>query len=477
MFRSNLIAMMSGTVIAQALPIMLSPLLARLFGPEAFGLQSLLMGVISILGVMSTLRLDLAIVLAESLAELKMLLRIVGVCTSFIFILVVVCLTLGGEEIAGLTGFEHALFTLWLTPPLLVATVAFSMQVGLYSRQGDLRPIALANVMNQLTYAVTSVAIGTATGASSGLAFSKVVGQSATSLWLLIRRADRGLPSASTHEAPSLNGMWQRYWKFVAFNTPYSLVSSVTRELPIIMFSSFGALPAAGFFGLARTVAFAPSILAANAFSPIFYRHAASGRGQPAFFQFTHTLVKAGLSVLAVPFAFCAVWGDVFFSFAFGSEWAEAGIYAMIMAPSAWLSTQTGWTERLAEANSRQGSTFAIQVISDAITVMTMVSAFLITESPIALVAAYAACNFVYQIVYLATLYNAGGFGVRSAVLLCFKYTLVFVIVCLVLFCLKIGLSTNYVSMLISAAISLLLSLVVALYWYFSSLRESWRKM
>ncbi len=57
--------MIGGFAVAQAIPIAAAPLLARLYTPEAFGLQTLFMSATSVLIVVATLRLDLAILLAE----------------------------------------------------------------------------------------------------------------------------------------------------------------------------------------------------------------------------------------------------------------------------------------------------------------------------------------------------------------------------------------------------------------------------
>jgi O-antigen/teichoic acid export membrane protein len=68
-FRSNAIAMLTGTVMAQALPLAASPLLTRLYSPEAFGLQTLFMGLAASLAVLATCRMDLAVVLPEGYEE------------------------------------------------------------------------------------------------------------------------------------------------------------------------------------------------------------------------------------------------------------------------------------------------------------------------------------------------------------------------------------------------------------------------
>src|SRR5690606_17658614 len=63
----------------------------------------------------------------------------------------------------------------------------------------------------------------------------------------------------------------RKYHQFLVFNTPYSLVGSVARDAPVYTFSALAAVGTAGFFGLARMVLLAPTLLTSNAFSQVFF--------------------------------------------------------------------------------------------------------------------------------------------------------------------------------------------------------------
>ena len=89
-FLNNARIMLVGFALAQALPLLASPLLARLFSPEAFGLQALFLSVSSVVLVLATLRLDLAEVLAASRREALDILSLGGLQTLGIALLTVV---------------------------------------------------------------------------------------------------------------------------------------------------------------------------------------------------------------------------------------------------------------------------------------------------------------------------------------------------------------------------------------------------
>ena len=64
-FSRNVLTLMTGTTIAQAILIAISPILTRIYTPEDFGMFALYMSVASILLVVETGRYELAIALSK----------------------------------------------------------------------------------------------------------------------------------------------------------------------------------------------------------------------------------------------------------------------------------------------------------------------------------------------------------------------------------------------------------------------------
>jgi len=65
-FTKNVLTLMTGTTIAQAIPIAISPILTRIYTPEDFGLLALFISIVSIMAVVSTGKYELAIILPKS---------------------------------------------------------------------------------------------------------------------------------------------------------------------------------------------------------------------------------------------------------------------------------------------------------------------------------------------------------------------------------------------------------------------------
>ena len=120
--------------------------------------------------------------------------------------------------------------------------------------------------------------------------------------------------------------------------------------------------------------------------------------------ELTEGLLKLGLLAGAPLFAFCTVWGDVLFETLFGATWSQAGHFAMIMAPAAWMSLQTGWPERLFEVSMRQDVSFKVQIAADIITAVAVIAPLVMGLDVIISIAAFTVANLLYHCVYLLSL-------------------------------------------------------------------------
>ena len=68
-FTRNVITLVKGTTIAQAIPILISPILTRIYSPSEFGILAIYISLLSILSVISTGKYELAIMLPDDEEE------------------------------------------------------------------------------------------------------------------------------------------------------------------------------------------------------------------------------------------------------------------------------------------------------------------------------------------------------------------------------------------------------------------------
>lgn len=432
-FRANALAMLTGTVLAQVIPLLVAPLLTRLYAPGAFGLQTLFMSLAAGLAVLATCRLDLAVVLPDSEDEARQVGALVLCLVAVVVGTSLMVAVTAAPELARRLGYPDQTVWIWLLP-LAVASIALTqLSVAFATRQQRFPTIAKANVANQAGFALGALAIGLLGAWSEGLAVAKFLGQVLGLSVVVFGCAlmPSLIPSVCSWRA--MRDVGDKYRQFLIFNTPYSLLGSLARDVPVYLFSATSSVAAAGYFALARTVLLAPTLVTSNALSQVFYREAVASQGSGRLEQLTMHLLRLGLLAGAPLFAFVAVWGDVVFVVLFGAPWRQAGVFAMMMAPAAWMSIQTGWPERLFEVRMRQGVSFSIQVASD-VTTASLFAVTLLAGGGVELaVGVFAVANVIYHSVYLSAIFCVSVFSTARLASLLARGWAWFVLLCLVL--------------------------------------------
>jgi len=92
-FNKNVLVLFTGTTLAQAIPIAVSPILTRLYTPEDFGGFAIFFSITNLLGVVATWRYELSIVLPSEEDEAD-LIEYLCFLIAFVFALMLFVLTL-----------------------------------------------------------------------------------------------------------------------------------------------------------------------------------------------------------------------------------------------------------------------------------------------------------------------------------------------------------------------------------------------
>jgi lipopolysaccharide exporter len=101
-FATDVLKLVTGTTFAQVVTILASPLLTRLYGPEAFGFLALFTSITSIIGVVACMRYELAIMLPKTDEEAANLLGLCLLCVAVVSGLTVPALYFGGDALLSL---------------------------------------------------------------------------------------------------------------------------------------------------------------------------------------------------------------------------------------------------------------------------------------------------------------------------------------------------------------------------------------
>lgn len=331
-FARNVSLLVGGTVSAQVLTVLASPLLTRLYSPEDFGLLAVYAGILSLFTVIASLRYELAIPLPETNSEAAhiALLSLIIVC--LMAMLSAVFVFFANDFLAKLVRTPHLANFLWLLPFGVFAIGAYQVFNYWSLRTKNFSIIAKTRIWQSISNLTVQI-VGFKLGALS-LLLGKT-GSQAVGVLSLAKPALK-LPEFKGWQWQQLKAVALRYRHFPLFSTWGGFLNTVSSQLPPLFFAILFSASAAGLYALAHRILAMPISLIGSAVGKVFFANAAEAhrKGEmAALFEETYAkLVSIIMPIMLV----LVIDAPRLFLLVFGDRWEKAGELARWMAP--WIA-------------------------------------------------------------------------------------------------------------------------------------------
>lgn len=329
-FARNVLTVMGGTTLAQAVPVLVSPLLTRLYSPAEFGVMAMYVSLTAIGVVAVTGRYELAILLpARDREAFDLLCLAIGVAGVLCVVIVLVALgsLAGSSRPEWLGSRAHALGAWLLLVPLSIFLMAVSQALGYWAnRSRRYKQIASSRVGQSLAMCGAQIAGGFGKAGDAGLIVGYVTGQLAANALLA-----RTLLADMRARVSRLNWMRvlavaRRHRRFPTFMVPGHLANTASSQMPVLMLGALYGPGVAGFYALAERVLVLPSSIIGSAIGDVFRQKAAEAYNAQGNCRELFLRTARKLAVVAlVPSLVAALAGPWLFAWVFGEYWREAG--------------------------------------------------------------------------------------------------------------------------------------------------------
>ena len=329
-FARSVSVLAGGTAAGQGIIVLASPLLTRLYSPEDFGLLAVYASLLGILGVVASLRYQLAIPLPDKEEEAALVVVLSLLVVLGMSFLTALAVLIFGQYIAEVTNTPTLARYMWLLPLGLLLLGIYQVFYYWAIRTREFTAIA----RTKLTQSVSMVAVqlgGYALGPLAlllGQVFGKAAGT--TSLGMLAIRNQWSL-----FRSVSLQDVFhaaKRYRRFPIFSTWGGVFNAAGAQLPPLLFAAMFSTSAAGIFMLTHRVLAMPMQLIGRAIADVFFSRAAEARREGNLAPLVANIHEK-LAHIAMPLALILILiGPDLFTIVFGSDWRQAGEFAR------WLS-------------------------------------------------------------------------------------------------------------------------------------------
>ena len=331
-FNRNVLTLMTGTTIAQAIPVAITPILTRMYTPEEFGIFAVFLSIVSILSSIATGRYERAIMLPpkdNDAINISALCLLILTCFSFLLLVLVVFF---GTDISNILGNQQISYWLYFVPLTIFITGMFNVLKYLNIRKKFYKDIAKSDIYKSMSMSVITIAIGFFKSGAAGLIFGRIISQAFAN----IRLAKNIFESHNFNQIKKIEitRMAKKYENFPKFSLWAGMASSSSSDLINILISYIYSIKNLGFYFLPNRVLGLPISFISKSIGSVFFQQASNEKAKTRSAKkiFNNTLKKLFIiSLLIFPILFFTI--ESIFIFVFGENWSVAGTYAKILIP------------------------------------------------------------------------------------------------------------------------------------------------
>ena len=324
---------LSGSVVAQAIPLIGSLVIARIFVPAEFGLFSAWLGMVMLAAVVVTARFEMALAVEADGAP-----RTVAVVATLAMVVLVgslLALVAGLLYWSGSLPGELALWmVVWWAPAAALVGVTHTWQAWA-AADGSYRHLSSIRIAQAVVLTIAQIAAGLVAPTAQALALGHVLGLiGGIAVATLVMPLRFSAASNRTLVCADFTLFWRRQRRFPLFALPADAINSAAGQIPLLLIATRFGAEASGLYALTLRVLGAPIGLLGAAVLDVFKRNAAvsyrnKGHCRDEYLR-TFWLLAVGALLLVVG---VVVLADRVFVVAFGEPWRRAGTIAVWLVP------------------------------------------------------------------------------------------------------------------------------------------------
>jgi O-antigen/teichoic acid export membrane protein len=328
-FNKDILIVAFGTIFAQFITILISPLLTRLYTPEDFGIYGAYMSIVVICLTIASARYDLAIFIPKNFEDSKRIL-IISLLLSCIFscLLLFIMMIFKNQLIIH---FNLKAIEKWfLTIPVLVFLLSIN-QIYLHwlNKVKNYKSLNIYRIINSLIISFFNLIFGFLKFTTNGLILSIIFTQSIIAFFSL----QNIKTFFKLYNFKRLIILATRYKNFPLYSLPSTLSGDIGAQMPTILLAYYFNVDIVGYYLLASKIITLPFSVIGNSISTVYKQTAIeefnlTGNCEKLYIK---TLKKLFI-ISIIPVLILMFGSSIIFTFVFGVKWKIAGTMASYLS-------------------------------------------------------------------------------------------------------------------------------------------------
>ncbi|MBC8377033.1 MAG: oligosaccharide flippase family protein [FCB group bacterium] len=332
-FNKNVLTLATGVSIGQTIPLLISPILTRIYTPEDFGILALFLSISTLISVISSGRYEQAIMLPDTDEEAMHLTVFSWIFAAISSLIMLLAILLFHPLIMNTINNQALSTYIYFTPLLTFLLASFNILNILATRLHAFSLLSKVSVIKSMVNGSVQLISGALKGDAFGLILGQILG-SLTQIVVLFTNLKGRIPRLSFPPLNSIKTLLKRYKRFPQFSVAAVLSNTLTQNVLNISISSIFSVALLGYYSFANRILILPMSFLGNSIGQVFFQEATSEKNESGSAQKTLKSTFWKLTMLSiVGFGLLYFIIEDLFSIVFGKNWEQAGLYARYLIP------------------------------------------------------------------------------------------------------------------------------------------------
>lgn len=412
-FARHALAISSGVAFAQAIQVLTTPVLTRLFSPAEYGLAASLGSVAAIVTAVSTLRFESGIPIAHTRKETHRLATLSLACVLLVSLATALLLAAAPDAIARACGLPPAGRPwLWMLPLLVLTGGGQWVLQQTATAARAYRALGTSTAAQSLAGTTFKIAAGALRPTAGVLLLGELL-RRCLGTFTLARASGFGLRTFARHARwKTLAATARRHRRYPLYTLGAGLLNIISLQAPVLLLAAAYSPKTSGHFALGLACVQVPLSLVTAGVSNAFAARLRGKERDGQLVPFVETFFQA-MSLLGAPaIAIAIAWGPELVTTAFGAAWRPCGTYLAFLGPWLFLTLTNPGASTLLNLRNRQSSELPWQVVFLVTRIGGLYTACRLASETVA-IATFGALSFVVFGLYAAWVFRLLGIRLR----------------------------------------------------------------
>jgi O-antigen/teichoic acid export membrane protein len=333
-FYQNVAVVAGGNAAAKVIGVFTAPIITRLYTPGDYGIFSILLSIIGMVGSLTTLRYAIAIPIAEDEKKSDNLLKLSILVTFSLSIIWGFGILFFGKLITKHYDVAAIVPYLWILPIVFFGQGIYEALTNWALREKAFKLITSTKITQSIASAVFKIFLATVGIKPLGLFIGHIAQEYAGIGRLFTRLLKRKPTFFKRFSWKEIKSVAIRYKDFPLIQSWSQLLLSVGGQAPVIFIGALFGANVVGIFGLAQNMINMPMDFFGQSVSQVYFIEIAKfGKNNPKkIYNLSISIIKKMFWIGLIPVVTLLAFGPFIFKIVFGPQWYDAGVYARYLS-------------------------------------------------------------------------------------------------------------------------------------------------